>query len=74
MGQTNDTEFDAAPVQTPAAPEKVQVPLLICKCQDCTHWEIGKDFILCKTCGLQIPATVTVDDSHHMLHWENHTR
>ena len=51
-----------------------KVELLICKCKDCTHWEIGRDFILCKTCGLNLPAKVTVDDSHHMLHWAQHER
>jgi hypothetical protein len=50
-----------------------EVELLVCKCKSCTHWEIGKDFILCKTCGLQLPAKISVDD-HHMLHWQKHAR
>ena len=54
--------------------ETKKVELLICKCKDCTHWEIGRDFILCKTCGLNLPAKVVVDDSHHMLHWKLHER
>jgi len=53
--------------------DKKEVELLVCKCKSCTHWEIGKDFILCKTCGLEIPAKITVDD-HHMLHWAKHER
>jgi len=53
--------------------EKKQVELLVCKCKDCTHWEIGRHFILCKTCGLELPAKIAVDD-HHMLHWQKHER
>lgn len=60
------------------AQTKRPVKLLVCKCEDCAHWEIGKDehgkgFILCKTCGLELPATITVDD-HHMLHYKEHER
>lgn len=29
----------------------MKVDLLICKCGDCAHWEIGRSFIMCKTCG-----------------------
>jgi len=29
---------------------KKEIDLLICKCKDCTHWEIGRDVIICKTC------------------------
>jgi hypothetical protein len=29
--------------------------------------------LICKTCGLTLPAKITVDD-HHMLHWEKHDR
>lgn len=36
-------------------------------------WEIGKDVLICKTCGLTLPAKITVDD-HHMLHWQKHER
>ena len=52
---------------------KKQIELLVCKCKDCTHWEIGKDVLICKTCGLTLPAKITVDD-HHMLHWQKHER
>ena len=59
-------------MKTAANLEKVD--LLVCKCESCTHWEVGRDFILCKTCGFSIQATITVDDSHHMLHWKKHER
>jgi hypothetical protein len=52
---------------------KGKVKLLVCKCKDCTHWEIGEDFILCKTCGLELPAKVVVDD-HDGFHWQEHER
>jgi hypothetical protein len=29
--------------------EKKQIELLVCKCKSCTHWEIGRDVIICKT-------------------------
>jgi transcription elongation factor Elf1 len=64
-----------------------KVELLICKCQNCQHWEIGKTadgrgFIECKTCGLSLPMsiikqgddTVFILDDHHMLHWGEHER
>jgi hypothetical protein len=50
-----------------------EIELLVCKCNSCTHWEIGRDVLICKTCGLTLPAKITVDD-HHMLHWEKHER
>jgi hypothetical protein len=53
--------------------DEKEVELLICKCESCTHWEIGRDFILCKTCGLSLPAKIEVDD-HDMLHWKLHAR
>ena len=34
--------------------------LLICKCGDCKHWEIGKKAIKCMTCGDVFVATVNV--------------
>ncbi len=53
--------------------DKKEIELLVCKCKDCTHWEIGRDLLICKTCGLTLPAKITVDD-HHMLHWKKHER
>lgn len=50
-----------------------EVDLLVCKCQSCTHWEIGRDVIVCKTCGLTLPAKISVHD-HQMLHWKKHAR
>ena len=49
--------------------------ILICKCNSCTHWEIGEDFILCKTCNLKVPAKILVDlhDSVTHLHLEEET-
>lgn len=54
------------------------VQLLVCKCESCTHWEIGKDehghhFLRCKTCELEFPITIKIDD-HHMLHYQPHER
>lgn len=53
--------------------ETVKVELLICKCRSCTHWEVGRDFLLCKTCGETLPVTLTVD-LHDGVHWEEHAR
>ncbi len=50
-----------------------EIELLVCKCKDCTHWEIGRHVLICKTCGLTLPAKIVVDD-HHMLHWQKHER
>lgn len=63
------------------------VELLVCKCEQCTHWEIGIDklqrgFLLCKSCGLTLPMDIARDgvttamvlDDHHMLHWAKHER
>ena len=54
--------------------KKRPVELLICKCKDCTHWEIVKDVdqlsILCKTCGIEVPIRFDFDD-HESLHWAN---
>jgi len=52
---------------------KKEIELLVCKCNDCTHWESGREVLICKTCGLVLPAKITVDD-HHMLHWKKHER
>jgi hypothetical protein len=52
---------------------KDKIDLLVCKCKSCTHWEIGKDSIICKTCGVTFKATVKVDP-HEKLHWEKHVR
>lgn len=65
------------PDPVPATTKSVE--LLICKCEDCTHWELGRtadgaQFILCKTCGLELPIKFEIDDSHHMLHWAQHER
>jgi hypothetical protein len=61
-------------IQETVNERKEEIELLVCKCKSCTHWEIGKDLLICKTCGLTLPAKITVDDSHHMLHWEKHER
>ena len=53
--------------------DKNEIELLVCKCKSCTHWEIGRNVLICKKCGLTLPATITVDD-HHMLHWQKHER
>ena len=53
--------------------KKELVLLLMCNCKDCTHWEIGKNFILCKTCGLSLDVTVIVPD-HDSLMWQEHER
>ena len=50
-----------------------KVELLVCKCRSCTHWEIGRDFIHCKTCGDTIKAAISVD-MHDGVHWELHER
>lgn len=47
------------------------IELLTCKCNSCTHWEIGRDSIICKTCGATFSASVKVD-THDKLHWEKH--
>jgi hypothetical protein len=52
---------------------KDKIDLLVCKCNACTHWEIGKDSIICKTCGAAFAAKVKVDP-HEKLHWEKHAR
>jgi hypothetical protein len=49
--------------------KKEEIDLLVCKCQSCTHWEIGRDVIVCKTCGLTLPAKISVHD-HQMLRWK----
>jgi hypothetical protein len=55
-----------------------KVTLLICQCESCSHWEITKDEIgqmtlLCKTCGLEVPARVEFDE-HEKLAWKEHER
>ena len=56
---------------------KRPVKLLICKCQDCTHWEVVNDnsvhTLLCKTCGLEIPVTIHIP-AHSEVHWADHER
>lgn len=52
---------------------KEKVELLICKCESCTHWEIGRDFILCKSCGKTLPAVIKIE-LHDGVHWEEHSR
>lgn len=57
-----------------------KVPLLVCTCGDCTHWEIAQDSIICKSCGEVIPVpdigtyvvSHTVD--HPKLDWQEHER
>lgn len=60
---------------------KGKVKLLVCKCEACTTWEIGHRgekrhhlFLLCKTCGLEIPIKQFEIDDHNMLHWNEHER
>ena len=38
--------------------DKKEIELLVCKCKDCTHWEIGKDVLICKTCGLTLRTMI----------------
>jgi len=54
-------------------PTPQQVELLVCKCGDCTHWEIGHNFIMCRTCGDSFSAEITVPD-HDKLIWQIHQR
>lgn len=57
-----------------------EVQLLVCTCGDCTHWEIGHNFIKCLTCGkefheghgIQVIAPKVVNDLG--LSWERHER
>ena len=55
--------------------KKEMTKLLICKCGDCSHWEIVRrdvDTVLkCVTCGVEYPASVTVDP-HEDLHYVEH--
>ncbi len=48
--------------------------LLVCKCGDCTHWEVERDdsgdTLICKTCSLQIPVKLELEDYNHLLHWK----
>lgn len=49
--------------------------LLICKCGDCAHWEIGKDvlgngIIECVTCGESHQVKIVVD-AHDNLHYKH---
>jgi hypothetical protein len=49
-----------------------KIDLLVCKCGSCTHWEIGRDVIICKTCGVHFPAKVEVDTSSiPEIHWQD---
>jgi hypothetical protein len=50
--------------------------VLVCKCEDCAHWEVERDSIhegyyelVCKTCGLSFPIQLKIDDHLHLLHW-----
>jgi hypothetical protein len=52
------------------------VDLLVCKCRSCTHWEIGKradgsQFILCRTCGVELPVKLEVGNDM-LTHWAKH--
>jgi hypothetical protein len=54
--------------------------VLVCKCDDCTHWEVERDSIhdeyhelVCKTCGLSFPIQLKIDDHDHLLHWAEKT-
>ena len=53
--------------------KKNEIDLLVCKCKSCTHWEVGRDHLICKTCGLSVPAKISVNE-HQMLHWKKHAR
>jgi hypothetical protein len=57
---------------------KRKVKILVCACQDCVHWELGLDengngFLLCKSCGLEVPGTFTHDE-HDNLKYVDHER
>ncbi len=58
-----------------------KIELLICKCEDCTHWEIGRTkrgskgqegFLLCKTCGLSIPLSIATVNGITRIHFDDH--
>ena len=53
----------------------MKTKLLLCKCGDCSHWEIihrGRETaIKCVTCGVEYKAEVTVDP-HERLHYSEH--
>lgn len=53
--------------------EKGPVDLLICSCGDCLHWELGHNFIICKTCEHRFHATIIVPE-HDKLQWQQHER
>lgn len=44
--------------------------LLVCNCGDCRHWEIEKEFIICKSCGtkFETPGLGQDIDSHMDRH------
>lgn len=53
---------------------------LVCKCEDCTHWEIivkqeegscTKQTLLCTSCGATFDCYFTVQP-HEGLHYEKH--
>jgi ribosomal protein S27E len=53
----------------------MKTKLLICRCGDCSHWEVihrADDTTLkCVTCGVEYTATVTIDP-HEDLHYVEH--
>ena len=53
----------------------MKTKLLICKCGDCSHWEVvrrGETTTLkCVTCGVEYSANIAVDPHEH-LHYVEH--
>ncbi len=55
--------------------------LLVCDCGDCAHWEVGRNFLKCKTCSVVFKmgdvhvkefglALSHLENSHHQLSWK----
>ena len=47
--------------------------VLVCKCESCTHWEVTKEHLICKTCGLHIDLPLGIEiffEKSPFLHWE----
>lgn len=71
---TVEEELDTATPKASESTAAAKVKLLVCGCGDCTHWEIGPDFIICKTCGLRVDGVVVTAPAHEALRWEDHER
>ena len=61
--------------------KKNSILLLVCKCGQCTHWEIAAMTppvstvtLICATCKETIPLGLVHVPPHNRLHWETHER